>query len=305
MSDNLALIDVEQVEELEFVHVRAGELVIEEARNTRSYTRLGSGHETEGIAERHDAFTDEQLREDIAAHGLLQPIGVRWLGESFHVMYGYRRVRACLRLSPNYPVPCVVHAQTGDEDRDDFEADAANLRENMNGRGRKPFKLAEGLFRMHGLRPELSRTELGQCVGLSSGYTTNLLRIRKDACPELWRLFVSYGLRFSSRVNHLDMLEIVRLPKSEQIEAWDALIEARADRKKKKKRRTTAYCARSTTIRQWVVEIEKLPVGPEYAAGIRHALRAVLGEERWGGRTKRKTNRRGKKKLDESVPGEG
>ena len=285
-----------EIVELELVHVHACEVVLDQERNNRSYGDGGTGVLSEGIANDNQDFSDEQLRDDIRAHGVLQPIGVRSVESVVHCLYGYRRLRACRAIDEHYPVPCILHAQTGDAIRDDFDANAINLRENLNRRALKPFEVAEALYRMHHLCPELTTAELGESIGLCQSYTSHLLKIRRDAIPQLWQLFVSYGLRFNASVGWRDLLPIVSLPKTEQLQAWRALIDERTERKKHR-RKKQGFKARPSTIRRWIEDVENLP--PEDQRGARHALRVVLGLERWRGKHQPHTRR--PKNLNESA----
>ena len=278
-------IDIAEIVELELVHLRAGDIVLDESRNTRSYAAGGSGIETKGTAEEHDAFTDEQLRRDIEIRGVLQPITVEPLDDDddnsgrFAATIGFRRLRACLAISEDYPVPSLVRRPRGDDaDEQAFDRAGANLAENMHRRKLKPFELAEALYRMRQLRPEISKRELGEFVGLSDGYTCNLLKIRTCATPELWRLFVDYGLRFSSRVSYIDLLEIVKLPQHEQVAAWHALL---AEKEARKTRHKKARRANAATLRKWLKQVDHIQGSGDYRAGLRAALLAAMGETPW------------------------
>ena len=290
LDSDSALIDVADVAELEMVHVRALEIVMDESLNSRSYEKFGSGQETEGMAKEHGGFTDEQLRDDIAKNGLLQPIGVRLFEGAYVCVYGYRRLRACLSLHEDYPVSCIVQASEGDEERDSFEAHAANVRENMNRRNLKPFELAEALFKMTQSREDLSVGEIAQAVGIERQYANHLVLIRKRAAPKLWRLFVSYGLRFSNRLQYKHMIPIVKLPKLEQVAAWQSVVaeneEQRRQRKSNPRRRATIK-----TINQWLAELDSLGEDARFVEGVRYALQAVNGEAQWKGKTHHRTRR--------------
>lgn len=270
-----------EVRELTFLYLRAHQIELDEERNARSYAPVGSGYATKGIAQGRQAWTDEQLRTDIEQHGLLQPIGVHQVDEEHYTcVFGYRRLRACQAISEDYPVACTLFELEGeDEDADTFEQLSANLRENMNRRKLKMFELAEALFRMQQLRPELTQTELAQIVSLSQGQCSLLLAIRKKAAPKLWTLFVEYGMDLGRDVNIADLAEVVKLPDSDQVAAWNRLLELRRSRKRKKN--VQRYAAQAATIRGWISELGQVKTQGEFTEGVRYALECVLKKQGW------------------------
>lgn len=261
--------------ELELLHVRAAELVIDAAWNVRR--QGGSASRAQGVADTHETLSDEQLRADIERHGLLQPIGVRLLGEGYAVRYGFRRATACLAIDAGYPVPCVVLAEQDDDEAAAFEDAAANLRENLHRRPVEAWEIAERLYAMQRARPELSTAELGEIVGLSQSYTSQLCAARRDAHPEVWRVFVAYGLRMGRTISWRDFRRVVRLPQSEQVAAWRELVTQTGNGTRPKARRTLSRDLRSVLTR-----IDELAAdeSDDYRRGARWALRLALGDAR-------------------------
>ncbi len=217
------------LEPLQIITLPADEIVMDSEWNARSEGKLGTAEESTGYADLGEALTDEQLRDDIAQRGLLQPVRVRLVDDEWHLVFGFRRLRACLSLDLGMPVICTVQPCTDDEEADDLEAAIANLSENQHRRELRTFEIANKLWEIHQqMPPGTTYVGLAACVNYSVSYVSSLMRMKKNACSELWTLFCKYGARYGNGVTYKDMLDITKEhAKDEQLKAWEKLMEER------------------------------------------------------------------------------
>ncbi len=109
------------------------------------------------------------LRDSISAHGILSPLIVRPLGDSYQVVCGHRRL-ACAEELQISAVPCFVRELT------DAEALEVQLVENLQRENLHPLEEAEALQRL--LTAGSHTTEsLAAAIGKSRGYVAGRLRL--------------------------------------------------------------------------------------------------------------------------------
>ncbi len=111
----------------------------------------------------------EDLTVSIEAHGVLQPIMARRVGEDYEIIAGERRWRAAQRAGLE-TVPCIV------QDATDEEALQLALIENLQREDLSPIEAARGYRRLldeFGLNQE----QLGRLIGKSRPAIANTLRL--------------------------------------------------------------------------------------------------------------------------------
>ena len=128
----------------------------------------------------------EDLMVSIRSNGLLEPIGVRKLGNgNYDCVYGYRRLAAATKLGWT-EMPCVIADA-------DSEADflILNLTENLH---RSDVKAAEeGLAFTKLLGQGLTHSEIAARLGITKTRVFNAIEIYNHL-PEKWRDKVVYGM---------------------------------------------------------------------------------------------------------------
>lgn len=99
------------------------------------------------------------LARSIEEHGLLQPVVVRRVGDSYQLLLGERRLRACERLGWKR-IPAIVR------DMDDRDAAVVALIENLQ---REDLDLAEEIEAVRRLRDDfgLTQMQIAQLLGLN------------------------------------------------------------------------------------------------------------------------------------------
>jgi ParB family chromosome partitioning protein len=111
----------------------------------------------------------EELTLSIEAHGVLQPIIVRQMGEDYQIIAGERRWRAAQRAGLEH-VPCILHEAS------DQESLELALIENLQREDLNALEAARGYRRLvteHGLTQE----QLAGLIGKSRSAIANTLRL--------------------------------------------------------------------------------------------------------------------------------
>jgi len=111
----------------------------------------------------------EELSQTIRTHGIIQPIVVRKVGDTFELIAGERRWRACQKLGME-TVPAIVREFT------DSQAASAALIENLQREGLTAIEEAVAyaqLLELHGLTQE----SLAQRLGKGQSTIANKLRL--------------------------------------------------------------------------------------------------------------------------------
>ena len=110
-----------------------------------------------------------ELAESIRAHGVLQPITVRPLGEKFEIVMGERRYRACEKLGMQ-KIPCMV------VEMNDREAMEVALIENLQRQDLNPIEEALSYKRILEAG-YVTQEQLAQRIGKSQSTIANKLRL--------------------------------------------------------------------------------------------------------------------------------
>jgi ParB/RepB/Spo0J family partition protein len=237
---------------------------------------------------------DEHLLASIRELGVLEPPGVRFsphddethsseLDESVSCVYGFRRVLAA-RILELTEIPVVWVADKDGSDR------VANLAENLHRKNLRTWEIAQAL---HELAEETGQgsVELGLRIGLSEKYVANLLRMRRKLAPDVWRQVQTWGV--SEKLSIEFLIEICALPWDEQIERYNQALDLSHGA-----RRGNEVAPGRAKIRKMLARVEQrsdvFREGQGFAAGVKYALRVVLGREAWrhGGVVSDRTRRR-------------
>lgn len=117
-------------------------------------------------------FDEDEIRslsETIKAHGVLQPLVVRQVGERFQLIAGERRLRAAKAAGlPSVPVNVV--------DFNDQQVLEAALVENIHRQDLNPIEKAQG-FKEYLSRFQMTHEQLAQRLGLARSSITNLVAL--------------------------------------------------------------------------------------------------------------------------------
>jgi ParB family transcriptional regulator, chromosome partitioning protein len=125
----------------------------------------------------------DELKESLAANGLLQPITVRPAGEGYELIAGERRLRAATALGWTH-ITCIVRAI------DDQSALTLALVENLQRSDLNPIEEAEGYKRLAS-EFRLTQDEIARVVGKNRTTIANALRLL--GLPERVRELVQQG----------------------------------------------------------------------------------------------------------------
>ena len=116
-------------------------------------------------------FNDDisELAESIRAHGVLQPITVRPLGEKYEIVMGERRYRACEKLGM-HKIPCMI------VEMNDREAMEVALIENLQRQDLSPIEEALSYKRILEAG-YITQDQLAQKLGKNQSTIANKLRL--------------------------------------------------------------------------------------------------------------------------------
>lgn len=118
-----------------------------------------------------------ELTESIRAHGILQPLSVRRVGNFYELIAGERRLRAG-QMAGLTEIPCIIMNMT------DEESSLAALVENLQRRDLDFVEEAEGIARLIQLQ-NLSQDQAARLLGKSQSALANKLRILRHSPPVL------------------------------------------------------------------------------------------------------------------------
>jgi ParB/RepB/Spo0J family partition protein len=165
----------------------------------------------------------ESLRTSIAAQGVQQPLDVTRStdGQTFNVVAGFRRAAISCALAaeeiaagkPERQVPVIVRTLT------EREARALNLTENLGKKSLRPNELARGLDEYARAAGPETQEQIGKRFGLSQGYVSQLLMIRKLGSPEL----LAWWDQFPDTCQPL-LYEVAGMEKPKQLAALRAML---------------------------------------------------------------------------------
>ncbi len=137
----------------------------------------GSAHVTVDAIDRNPlqprkTFDDDEIRslsETIKAHGILQPLVVRQIGDRYQLIAGERRLRAARAAGlPTVPVTVVNF--------NDQQVMEAALIENIHRADLNPIEKAQG-FKDYLTRFQLTHEQLAERLGLARSTITNLVAL--------------------------------------------------------------------------------------------------------------------------------
>lgn len=232
-------------------------------------------------ARRENLEPDEELVRSIGLHGVLEPVGVRVIElprkkEILRVIYGFRRTKAAI-LAGLDTIPIIACDFSEATDDEEVAYKTANVSENYHRSNLRPWELAQALFELEqetGIDP----SELGERVGMSPEYASQLVRVRKRLAPVLWEQFQKWGV--SKKIPWKDLIELSSYPWETQVEKWNEAHDLYEGA-----RRGHEYKPGPSKLRKMLRRIEADPSvmreGVGFAAGAKYALRVALGEEAW------------------------
>lgn len=306
---------------VETLRLRKDQIVYDEVWNSRR-AKGKDRPDTEG-----EGATDEDLEADFRSRiddgldPIVQPVRCRGplledmpgkpgsKGKYF-LVFGYRRRRVVFEPSKPYSVEQLdiraeVKSCTGDPRADDKSDQEDNMVENAQRQGLLPWEQAEQWVRYLDLFPEENGTRLAKTIGLSKPHVTNMVRLKRRLCEELWDEFKKKG--GSMKVRHL--IKVCALPHARQVEEYEALRAAEAGGRPVK---TTVEAGEEgggsspkqgsvgktptddgeswdidpKVIERWLLEAEAAVTkdAGEFAEGAAYTLRCILDLDKWSAR---------------------
>ena len=121
-----------------------------------------------------------ELADSIRRHGILQPLSVRRVGNSYELIAGERRLRAGV-LAGLSEIPCIVMSM------DEEESGAAALVENLQRQNLDFIEEARGIARLME-KSNLSQEQAAALLGRSQSSVANKLRLLRHSEPVLTAL---------------------------------------------------------------------------------------------------------------------
>ena len=126
-----------------------------------------------------------ELTQSIRSHGIIQPLSVRRVGNSYELIAGERRLRAG-QMAGLTEIPCIIMNMT------DEESSLAALVENLQRRDLDFVEEAEGIARLIQLQ-NLSQDQAARLLGKSQSALANKLRILRHS-PQVLQALREGGL---------------------------------------------------------------------------------------------------------------
>ena len=121
-----------------------------------------------------------ELADSIRRHGILQPLSVRRVGNSYELIAGERRLRAGV-LAGLSEIPCIIMSM------DEEESGAAALIENLQRQNLDFIEEARGIARLME-KGGLSQEQAAALLGRSQSSVANKLRLLRHSEPVLTAL---------------------------------------------------------------------------------------------------------------------
>ena len=121
-----------------------------------------------------------ELADSIRQHGVLQPLSVRRVGNSYELIAGERRLRAA-QLAGLYEIPCLVM------NMDDRESAMTAMVENLQRQDLDFVEEAQGISRLMD-RWDMSQEQVARLLGKSQSAIANKLRLLRHSPEVLERL---------------------------------------------------------------------------------------------------------------------
>ena len=122
----------------------------------------------------------EELADSIRQHGVLQPLSVRRVGNSYELIAGERRLRAA-RMAGLSEIPCIVMNMT------DQESGMAAMVENLQRQDLDFIEEARGIAMLME-NWAMSQEQTARLLGKSQSAVANKLRILRHSAPVLTAL---------------------------------------------------------------------------------------------------------------------
>ena len=119
----------------------------------------------------------EELAESIRRHGILQPLSVRRVGNTYELIAGERRLRAA-RMAGLTEIPCIVMSL------DAQESSVAAMVENLQRQDLDFIEEAQGIARLMEVC-QLSQEQAARMLGKSQSAVANKLRLLRHSVPVL------------------------------------------------------------------------------------------------------------------------
>ena len=115
----------------------------------------------------------QELADSIARHGILQPLSVRRVGNSYELIAGERRLRAAQKVGLT-EIPCIVMTM------DQQESGVAAMVENLQRQDLDFIEEARGIARLMD-RCHISQEQAAQLLGRSQSSVANKLRLLRHS----------------------------------------------------------------------------------------------------------------------------
>ena len=151
----------------------------------------------------------QELADSIRQHGILQPLSVRRIGNSYELIAGERRLRAA-QMAGLTEIPCIVMTM------DQQESGMAAMVENLQRQDLDYIEEARGIARLMD-RCHLSQDQIAGILGRSQSSVANKLRLLKHSEPvlealrqgELTERHARALLRLGSEKQKLEAIETI------------------------------------------------------------------------------------------------
>lgn len=217
----------------------------------------------------NEALTDAEFEASILEHGVETPPLLRIVDGSYTCVVGFRRVLTAVKVAPDREIECLL-----DRSIDEQSARFANLNENLHRKDLRPWEVAEALYTIKVEHEELTIAQISEQTGLTVSYVGNLIRMRRKAHDQVWAQFKRWGV--SMRIPYHEVLQIVKLPKSEQLAAWN---EALAARKSKVGKRGKEKKPGPMKLKKYLSGVGTLKGSSEFRRGLKLGLQIALGDK--------------------------
>lgn len=119
---------------------------------------------------RFDEATLEALRDSIKQHGVIQPVAVRRMGDSYELISGERRLKAA-KMAELSKIPVIIHEDVSDQSSLEWA-----MVENLQREDLDPIERAKG-FQLMMSKLNLKQDQVAERVGLKRSTITNHLRL--------------------------------------------------------------------------------------------------------------------------------
>lgn len=126
-----------------------------------------------------------ELSESIKSHGIIQPLSVRRVGNTYELIAGERRLRAG-QMAGLTEIPCIIM------NMDDQESTLVALVENLQRKDLDFVEQAQGISRLIQLQ-NLSQEQAARLLGKSQSAVANKLRLLKHS-PQVLQTLRENGL---------------------------------------------------------------------------------------------------------------